>query len=251
MKHLFLVTLAILSSCAAPISYINNLPKSSGLQEKGDVIVGVNLGSDVTRRDKMIQARAAWSPIQNFGFDLEYTGHLKLEGKNERLDKIQLIEGSLIYYQPVNGKSGVEFKISMGSGEVGGFSTIFNFPGLPAEKFIVFSEYRTLGFQSNYNFALPDENSKLTLGFRVRNVQFDNYLYSRFRDETLTGQSFSQANWNVYILDPFLEVNQEISGSLYLNYRVSYSILDGTVRDSFRHPFYRRLGISLGMQMRF
>lgn len=249
MKYYLPVILIAITSCAAPVSYVNNLPRATNLKEKGDVRLNVGLGSDFTARNKIAQIGFAYSPIQNFGIDLEYSGYLKLEQEREQLDKLRFFRGSLIYYIPFANSSGQEFQLGIGRGKVIGISQIQNF--LTPEDFGISAEYLTYSFQTNYNFIDPSDGVDVSIGFRARNISFHTYTYDKYQDGFPTGQSLSRDNWDVQIIDPFVEVNQEIGENVFINTRASYSFLNGEIVDGFRHPFHRRLGFSLGLQFNF
>lgn len=250
MKHTFLILIIVFSSCAAPISYVNNIPRSSGLEEEGDVRLNVNIGSDTRGRDKVIQVGAAWSPIENFGLDIEYSGHLKIDDSNQSLDNVNFLNGSLIYYHTLSSGSSLEFKLSAGTGRVNGQIDDNHVPILNTESILIDTQYRTYSAQANYNFLIPNESTRASVGFRARKIDFDNYTYIRIVNDN-SDQSFETENWDVYVLDPFIEVNQEINENLNFNSRLSYSIFNGTIRDNFRHPFHKKLGVTVGIQFKF
>lgn len=249
MKNIDLLLLVLLSACAAPVSYINNVPRSSGLEEGGDVNVNVNIGSDLRGRDKVFQFGGAWSPTNNFGLEVEWVELMLLDANPESLEKMRFLRGSMIYYQKFTNQSTLEFKLGIGSGEIQGEIEDSSIPIFSAQDILIDSRYKTLDFQTSYNMYVSSENVKTSIGFRARRVAFDSYAYTRIINDN-SGKSFVTENWNVYFLDPFIEVKQEVNETLSFNSSLSFSFLNGTIRDDFRHPFHKRLGLSLGLQIK-
>ncbi|MEO9485697.1 MAG: hypothetical protein ABJG47_19735 [Ekhidna sp.] len=248
MKSAALIILIAFTSCAVPVSYVNNIPRSSGLEEKGDVLLNANVGSDARARDKNFQLGMAWSPVQHFGLAIEYSGHLRLDDMSH--DELYFYSGSLIYYRPLSNGATIEFLLSAGEGQVNGDISFVNHSLFNAETFEIDARYRTRSFQANYNLDSKNEDTKLSFGFRVRNTQFSKYSYIRTLDNTVTDRSYQKDDLSIYVLDPFIESNQKLIGKLFFNSRVSYSFLDGPIRNGFRHPFYKRLGVSCGLQLK-
>ncbi len=208
-----------------------------------------NLGSDTRGRDKVIQFGAAWSPVASLGLDIEYSGLMKLDNNEESLDNARFLNGSLIYYHTFTTGSSLEFKLGAGTGKVNGEIADNNIPIFSVESISVETKYNTYSLQANYNFTIPNEKSRASIGLRGRKIHFDNYSYIRTINNN-SDQSFESENWDVYVLDPFIEVNQEIGSNFNLNYRLSHSFFNETIRDNFRHPFFKKLGITIGVQAR-
>ena len=245
MKYLPLAFIVISLSCSAPISYVNNVPRTSMLEEKGDVYLKANLGPDPRGRAQIIQFGGAWSPIQHFGLDIEYSTRMNLFGRDDSYDKIRAFDGHLVYFIPFDNESNLEFKLGYGTGMIEGSNgdvspDLFNLPFID-EDFIVNSKFNTLSGQVNYNFYDSDDQARLSFGMRGRRIEMEEYFYQTNKDSV-------SGTFSTYSFDPFIEINKEI-GSLSINSRLSYSFLSDEVFEDGRvHPHFTHVGFSLGLQ---
>ncbi|MEP1034775.1 hypothetical protein [Ekhidna sp.] len=254
MKYNPFFLLLIISSCSAPISYVNNVPRSSGLKEAGDASIRAGLGSDFKGKDQVIQIGGTWSPIQRIGLDLEYSGRMNLFNSKRSFDKLTALNSSIIYYIPMENRSGLEFSLSYGFGIVrgehnpearlGGDPTGRIYLSLFEDEFIIDTEFETISGQVNYNLYDQSDNAELSIGMRVRSIDFEKYYYETNKD--LISDAFQTLT-----LDPFIEMNNEL-GRFLINARLSYSYFpEGTYSVKRVHPHFSKVAVALGLQYRF
>lgn len=252
MKLCWLIfLLSLFCSCSAPISYVNSLPRSSGLEKEGDLNLRAGFGSDFKGKDQVFQLGGAWSPIQRLGVDLEYTGRVNLFGSDKAFDRLNSLNSSLFYYIPLKNRSSVELSVGYGVGEVNGsyfspnggnvLGNIFN--SLFDPDFVVDSKFKNLSSQINYNFYDQSDHTSLSIGIRARKIHFDNYYYE-------TTNQLITDRFDTFTLDPFFEMNNEI-GKIIVNTRLSYSYFpNGNYFQNNVHPNFSKVGLAFGLKYR-
>ncbi|MFY0600907.1 MAG: hypothetical protein JXR03_14630 [Cyclobacteriaceae bacterium] len=106
---ILLVILVLTFSCSAPINYINNLPGTSGLEQKGDFNVKANMGADWRVLDDVYDLDMAWSPVKSLGVKTHLTG----KGSSNYFSRLVYRDISLVYYKDL--KNGMQFELVGGS----------------------------------------------------------------------------------------------------------------------------------------
>lgn len=236
MKIPLLYLLLLLSSCSAPIAYLNTVPRSSGLEKKGDV----NANADLGLNPKTIQTGMSWSPFQRIGVSGDYFLNIS------KHDKLSYAEGRFTYYIPFKNTSRLEFNIGLGKGRITDDRSGRQFLTDVSYDYQVRSIYLTKSIQANYTLSDMDDGWRFTIGLRGRNIVFDEYSYTKYIDDEETNSYSDNSRWNVFILDPFIEMNQEFDDfSIYYRFNVSRAIYGHTLNPK-HHPNYNPTGISIG-----
>lgn len=254
MRLHFLIPLFVfLFYSCSPVSYINHSPSSSMLEQQGDAYINSGFGIDMNSIN--VKAGLAWSPIERYGIEAEYTGKIK-----GRYDQVSNGSGSLVYYIPLKNRSSFEFQAGYGWGKLRGHdnlaredgTTIRNpdrnplpylFAQVLDDGFALEAKHTTLKMQANYNFHQSEKDRRITVGLGSRVIRFSDYLY-KTKGDSLYG------SFNAVTLDPFVELNQNI-GRVIFNARVSHTFLPQAQKTEKRvHPHFSKAIFSFGFQFK-
>lgn len=245
--------LLVLASCRAPMSYINSVPESSLLEEKGDFNVKFSSGADFTFEEKTFLISSNWAPHQNFGISWETSFLHHNKSNSSFFSYLKAWNIGLVYFKKLDSKSGYEIKSGYGKGGVQGaerFSTYKNdyfdpFNFYTRDKFKIDSDFQYLFFQpSVYLYPDLDTKTRVALGMRTSLIQFEKYYFESMK------YGIFEDKFSILSFDPFLQTtfyfwHFGVNTSLTYSFRIGDSVF---AKNS--HPNYKRFAISVGVLFR-
>lgn len=235
-------------SCQAPIAYVNSLPGSSQLKQKGDLNAKANLGADWRISDRIYDFDLAWSPINKVGIRTHITTIGIHKNPESYFEKLLYKDFALVYYDKKSKNLGYELIIGIGNerteSEPIQFSTgrnpDFFVPTVPISEYASLNQSTKFYFQPSISFSVPQEkNLEIIVGLKN---QFVNHhqLYYQVGREVLFNGAFKELTF-----DPFIE-SVFSKGYFGLNSKIGYTIHTSN-HGSLNHPIHKRLYYSIGV----
>lgn len=234
--------LCLLASCRAPMSYVNSVPTSSLLEEKGDFNVQAGLGADYTFSDKTFDVAANWALAEQCGITWQTT-FLHKDGYDKTFfDDLYSWNFGLVYYQKKSSVEGFELKLTYGQGHLQGedeFSQSFYWN---PDKLRIKTDFSRFNLQPSYNYYPQDSpNARITTGIRLSYIQFDSYFFESNR-HGLYSDSFG-----IVSFDPFLQTIVFL-GPFGVNTGFAYSFRSvQRVFAQHKHPNYKKFAFTVGI----